>query len=141
MDRRSLVAGSAAGLAALVAGTSSGGPASADEVPPAAIDALRGISRSLSAMVNNCTEAGCPLVEQVRTAIKTHYKANGRFPDFVEVGYDVFLAVYDWHLRARVEPKVVRRPEGRMTIVFMFTTVVLRNDVADNYVSVAYDAR
>ena len=37
-------------------------------------------------------------IAAVRDQQRTHLRANGKFPDFIEVGTDVWQQVYDWHV-------------------------------------------
>src|SRR5256885_4842260 len=38
-------------------------------------------------------------IAAVRDQLRTFLRANGKFPDFIEVGSDVWQQGYDWHLR------------------------------------------
>ncbi|HYU79438.1 MAG TPA: hypothetical protein VEK56_10670 [Vicinamibacterales bacterium] len=67
-------------------------------------------------------------------------RANGKFPDFCDVGTSVFYDVYDWHVRNR-QQIIVTRQESRYTIQFMFTTLLLRYENDANYVGFPYDNR
>ena len=75
--------------------------------------------------------------EQQRIFLKTSHK----FPDFIDVGVNVWDRLDDWHVRQQLPLNIVRRDDGRYTMAFMFTTLVLRPDQADGYVSFGYDAR
>jgi hypothetical protein len=146
LPRRALVIASVgAGLAALAAvpapleaQTTSG------DFPPAALRALEDIRRAveqMAARTTACQEFTCPAVDQIRQTQKQYFKANGKFPDFIDVGYDLFMAAHDWHVRARQEPHQARTPDGRLSMRFFMTMLILRNDVSDGFLSVGYDAR
>ena len=80
-------------------------------------------------------------LREIRQQQRTFLKAGQKFPDFIEIGIDVWDRVYDWHVRHQVTPNIVRRDDGRYTMAFMFTTLVLRPDLMDNYVGFGYDIR
>ena len=88
-----------------------------------------------------CSPAGCPVVESIRAQQKTFLKNRGKFPDFIDIGIDVWESVYDWHVNARQKPEVARMQDGRYGMAFMLTTLVLRHDITGNYIGLGYDAR
>jgi hypothetical protein len=67
--------------------------------------------------------------------------AQGKFPDFIEVGSDVWLAVYDWHVRHQQPITSGRDAAGRYIITLLTTTVILRSDTTQNYIGTPYDNR
>jgi hypothetical protein len=75
----------------------------------------------------------------IREAQKQFLRVNGKFPDFVEVGSDIWFAVHDWHIRWRQPLALGRDTLGRYTIVLNQTTIVLRPETAGNFVSLPYD--
>ena len=75
----------------------------------------------------------------LRRAFELFIKSNSHFPDFCDIGMGVFYDVYDWHVRNRQPIIVVRQPDNRYTIQFMFTTLVLRFENEPNYVGIPYD--
>ena len=77
----------------------------------------------------------------VRAAQKQFLRANGKLPDFIEVGADVWCEVHDWHVRWQHPLATGRDPQGRLTLAVLQTLVVLRPDVQANYVGLPYDAR
>jgi hypothetical protein len=80
-------------------------------------------------------------ITQLRRIQKQHFRTNGRFPAWVDVGIDVFESVYDWHIRNQQPLNVSREAPGRFTIPFFFSTIVGRPDVEPSYISVPYDER
>ena len=78
---------------------------------------------------------------QIRKVQKQHFRTNGRFPTWIDVGIDVWESVYDWHIRNQQPPTVSREAPGRFTITFFFSTIVGRPDVEPNYISMPYDER
>jgi hypothetical protein len=77
----------------------------------------------------------------VREQQKTFLRATGKFPDFLEVGSDVWQRVYDWHVRYRAPITLGRTGEGRYTILLMTTTIIMRPDLAPGHVGFGYDNR
>ena len=62
-------------------------------------------------------------------------------PASISACVTVWDAVYDWSVRYQQPINILRRDDGRYTMTFMFTTLVLRPDQPDDYVSFGYDAR
>jgi hypothetical protein len=80
-------------------------------------------------------------IASVREQQRTYLRANGKFPDFIEVGSDVWQNVYDWHVRFQQPVALGRTPEGRYSILLLTTNVVMRPDMAATYVGMGYDNR
>ena len=80
-------------------------------------------------------------VSAVREAQRLFLRANAKYPDFIEVGLDVWQAVYDWHVRWQQPMSVGRDAGGRYTLMFMFTTLVLRPDMSVGFLSAPYDVK
>ena len=78
-------------------------------------------------------------VAQIREKQHTHFKINQKFPNYIDIGLVVWERLSMWHLENRLPLKAVRTPEGRMEMEFMFTTLVLKADMADSLISVPYD--
>jgi hypothetical protein len=77
----------------------------------------------------------------VRQRITDYLRAQMKFPDFLDIGTDIFYLIYDWHVR-NAQPIVFNRdPQGRYTLQFMATTLVLRPDLVPNYIGTPYDNR
>ncbi|MBI4264183.1 MAG: hypothetical protein HY657_07395 [Acidobacteria bacterium] len=135
MERRDVVSGGLLGFTALFGGGAADAAQRGDNADVArAIDDLRQtLDRKLPP----------PFAElaQVRQQQRTFLKASGKFPDFIEVGIDVWERVYDWHVRYQVPPTIVVRDDGRYTMTYMFTTLILRPELMDNYIGFGYDAR
>jgi hypothetical protein len=78
-------------------------------------------------------------VGQVKTVIQKYMKAGGRFPEYCDIGLDVFYDVYDWHVRHQQQIQITRMADQRMAIQFMFTQLVLRWENDDRFVGTPYD--
>ena len=78
-------------------------------------------------------------VGQVKTVIQKYAKVSGKFPDWCEVGLDVFYDVYDWHVRHQQQIQITRIADQRLAIQFMFTQLILRWENVETYVGTPYD--
>ena len=78
----------------------------------------------------------------LRQRMIEYLRANAKFPDFIDVGVEVWFAVYDWHIRHLQEMKIGRDGSGRYTLAFQqTTTLVLRSDAEKRFISIPYDGR
>lgn len=80
-------------------------------------------------------------IEPVRDQMKAFLRQAGKYPDFIEVGTDIWHQVYDWHVRYQQPLTVARTSEGRYTVLLYSTQVVMRTELAANYIGQAYDNR
>jgi hypothetical protein len=93
---------------------------------------LREIRRAVSV-------EGTAAVAQIRDAQRIFFKNTGRFPEFVDVGFTVYQSVVDWLIAMQQPVTMNRIADGRYSLPFIGTTVVLRADFSDNYVGQGYD--
>jgi hypothetical protein len=75
------------------------------------------------------------VMEQQRVFLK----AAQRYPEFVEVGAGAWAALVEWHVRERQRLEVARLADGRYTMAFNFSTLLLRPELDDHYVGIGYD--
>ena len=141
MERRNLVGGGLlAGLTSLLATESSEASAlggDGDDQMAAAVSALRSTFEHHFDVQLGPSRTIARIREQQRTFIR----GSQKYPDFIEVGLEVWESVYDWHVRNRQPVTMARTADGRYTMLFLFTTLVLRPDLDLNYVGYAYDAK
>ena len=76
----------------------------------------------------------------VREAQVRFLAANGKFPDFIEVGTDVWWALHDWHVRWQQPITLARDAMGRYTILLMQTIVIMRPETKDS-IGLPYDGK
>jgi hypothetical protein len=126
-----LVAGDATAADAVAVGAGEMSDKSAQDI----VNGLRAISAAVYAAQS------FDAINPIRLRQNDHLKANGKFPDFIDIGLDVWGAVYDWHVRMQQPLVLGRDPAGRYTMLLGFTQLVLRPDVTPGFVSVPYDAR
>jgi hypothetical protein len=85
---------------------------------------------------NSMNFGGTAIVKQ---ELLRYLKTSGKFPEYCDIGVNIFFDVYDWHVRNQQQIQISRLADQRMSIQFMFTQLVLRWENAENYVSQAYD--
>ena len=100
-----------------------------------AIERIENVLRT--AMLTNTVAHG--LVGKLRASMEQFFKSNAKFPDFIDVGLNVFLELYDWHVKNQQQLMVTRGADGRYWMQFMFTTLIMRAEVDGNYMGLPYD--
>jgi hypothetical protein len=78
-------------------------------------------------------------VDLIKERQRTHFKINQKFPAYIDIGLMVWERLSTWHLENHLPLTARRTPEGRMEMEFMFTTLVLKWELADTMISVPYD--
>jgi len=78
-------------------------------------------------------------VPKLRDLFTSFLKANQKFPDFCDVGMNVFYDIYDWHVKYQQPLQVGRNPDNRLTIHFMFTTLIVKSEMDPNYIGAPFD--
>lgn len=128
-----------------VMGSTALGGLSGGEVPPDAAEE-RQINQTLKSLVEEARHpkhsmlpGDVAYVGRLRDQMLEFMKGTNKWPDFIDVGAAVWFAVYDWHIRFGLQPTVVRLPENRYGLTFMFTTLVLRPEQTPSYASMPYD--
>jgi hypothetical protein len=143
VSRRDVLTGGLVGTAWGAEGSEAGGQT--DALVLAELQRIRervqGVVEELRQANDGCATGRCTAVTQVRDAMLLFLRSAQKFPDQVEVATDVFVQLYDWHVRNRQPLTVERLGDGRYTLLFMFTTVVLRPDASAGFVGVPYDLR
>jgi len=80
-------------------------------------------------------------VSQIRSQQRTFLKANQKFPDFIDVGIDVWERMEDWHVKTLQPLAIVRTNDGRYGMTFLTTTLILQPQQVGTYISWGYDTR
>ena len=80
-------------------------------------------------------------VSGVRKSQYDYLRANGKFPDFIDIGLDVWAGIYDWHVRMQQPLVLGRDASGHYTMMLAFTTLVLHQEAVPAYISIPYDQR
>ncbi len=129
----------------VIGGALVGGADGAAAVDAAPIDDAQVLQtlKQLIGEIQQTRRVGVPgeinYVGQLRETMLDFVKSTSKWPDMIDVGPAVFFTVYDWHVRFGQQPVVVRMPDNRYGITFMFTTLVLRPEQSRNYVGLGYD--
>src|SRR3954470_663412 len=64
-----------------------------DEIVSRLVTAIAGLKTEVQALKSFAE------IAPVRDAQLGHLRANGRFPDYIEVGTTIWFGVHDWHIR------------------------------------------
>jgi hypothetical protein len=80
-----------------------------------------------------------PIVTQVRDRQRSFLRQNQKFPDFIDIGVRVWEGLEDWHVENHQELKIRRSAEGRYMMEFRMTELVLKTEMAELEVGLAYD--
>jgi len=143
MTRRKLFAG---GLLAGLAGSAvhPREVQAADDQSDSALNSLRSVLEEIRKDLRgqmSCTPSICPEVDLVRQEQRRFLKASGKFPDFIDIGIDLWERLCDWHVKNLQPQTVSRMGDGRYAMTFGVTTLVLRPEMSANYMGLGYDAR
>ena len=140
IPRRRFIGGSATLAGAL--GTLATADVEVDAASPQRVDPdLRPVVDALDRLRDELRQQrGFAEILPVRDAQRVFLRANGKLPDFIEVGADVWLAIHDWHVRWQQPLQLGRDVSGRHTVLLLQTVVILRPDVPVTFMGLPYDA-
>lgn len=119
------------------------GDADGDERVAAAITELRRTIEDQGTVNRDRAEfeqAPWRTLARIREQQRTFLRATERYPDFIEVGIQVWESLYDWHIQTHQPATLNRRADGRYIMLLGLTTIVLRPEFELNYVGPAFDA-
>jgi hypothetical protein len=137
MERRKLIGSAiAAGVTGLVVADA---PEAAAQDDTGVINAVNSLKDSMQRQLNGFDPGASSSVVRVRQVQRMHLESARVYPAFMEVGFQVWEDLYDWHVRFQRTLDARRLADGRYVMTFMFTTIVLRPDQDPQYVSPAYD--
>lgn len=142
VERREVMGtGLVAGLAALVmpakAAAAQGGPGDGERL----VQAVNGLTETVRAELTAARDGAWDVVARIREQQRGWLRSTQKYPDFIEVGLEVWEDLHDWHVRYQQPLNVSRMNDGRYAMIFMFTTLVLRPEQAPGYVGLPYDAQ
>ena len=142
ISRRVLLGGSVFGVASVDGGMAGEQPVPAD---PRQVRELIGEVREIGEelrLANTAAFTGTSLyAEKLRDQMVVFLRANNKYPDYLDVGIQVFHAMYDWHIHNRLPLVVGRSADGRYGLGFMFSRLILRPDAVPDFIGIAYDQR
>lgn len=134
VERRNLVGGGLAGLVALAAGGDAEAAAQRGDAEAISRE-VRDLRQAIEANFNRPWLRIAQVREQQRIWLRTYHK----YPDFIEIGIDIWDALYDWHVRHQQPISMTRGGDGRYMMAFMFTTFILRTDTSADYLGMPFD--
>jgi len=143
IPRRNLVTG---GLVGVLGALGGGDHLEAAPAAPAAADVTDDmVTKVVAAITGLRTEMqslrSFPEITPVRDAQVTYLRANGKFPDYLDVGTSVWFAVHDWHIRWQQPLTLGRDNLGRYTLLLGQTYLIMRVDANPTYMGTPYDNR
>lgn len=144
IPRRSLVTGSV--LGSVLGALATADEAEATPVPAVGADVTdETVMRIVQAITGLRNEVqglkSFSDIAPVREAQLTYLRANGKLPDYIEVGTGIWFGAHDWHVRWQQPLLLGRDNLGRYTLVLNQTVLVLRHDAAPAFIGVPYDNR
>jgi len=138
--REVLSTGIVGGLGAAMAPAAEASPQGSDS---AALGNIAGAIRAVQIELQNQRQTGrsheSAAVARLRDAMRPHFRSHRRFPAYIEVGWGIWIDVYDWHIGTGQPLAVSQLADGRYTLRLMQTTLILRPDVEDGYISTPFD--
>ncbi len=139
IERRHLLGG---GVLGSLLGVFGGGTAEAGEPAAAALqnrDDGAMVARAIDSLRQELrNQRVFTELAPIRDIQMKYMLGNGKFPDFLEVGTDVWFAVHDWHVRWNQPLNLGRDIQNRLTITVMQTTIILRPELKE-YIGIPYD--
>jgi hypothetical protein len=141
VERRQLMGGGfVAGLTALMGESSVNAAAAQSDDGQRISGSIDQLRRTFEGQFDQTYTTPWRGVSRIRQQQRTWIKSTMKFPDFIEIGIDVWENLYDWHLAHQQPVSMGRSNDGRYTMTFMFTTLVLRPEQAPDYVGFPFDA-
>lgn len=141
VERRQLVGGGiVASLTALMGESSASAAAAVSEDSLQISGSIDQLRKTLEGQFDQTYTSLWRGVARVRQQQRTWMKSTMKFPDFIEIGIDVWDNLYDWHVAHQQPVSIGRAADGHYTMTFMFTTLVLRPEQTPDYVGFPFDS-
>ncbi len=102
-------------------------------------DALLGVANELRLQRDASRMFVSQALSGLRDQMRPYLRARRRFPPYFDVGFDIWVGVYDWLVATHQPIVVTTLKDGRYTLKVMLTTIVLRSDVDGDYISAPYE--
>ena len=106
------------------------------------VSEVRAMQLSVQRLNTSITEAArvtAGALADLRERFAVYLRTTGRFPEYIDVGVDVFYEAYDWHVRHQQPLQVSRQAGSRLALVFMYTQLVLRPEQERGFIGIPYD--
>ena len=117
-------------------------PQNVATMSPESVAAIQTVARAVTTLKDEVRRQTTFFeLDAVRVPIQLFLRNTGKFPDFIEVGIDIWQQIYDWHVRMQQPFTIARSTEGRYTIVLMATLCIMRTELPPSYIGAPYDNR
>jgi hypothetical protein len=103
------------------------------------VKALGGLQQEIRQQHDASQMFASDALSALRAQMRPYLRARRRFPPYFDVGYDIWVGVYDWLVVTHQPIVVTTLKDGRYTLKVMLTTIILRSDVDGNYISAPYE--
>jgi hypothetical protein len=139
VSRRQVIAGTlTAGAASFGARRVSAAPLPTDNDPDQDSAKLDEILEEVRALRPGPVP-GASDVYLIRQALRTYLKSAGKFPEYLDVGIDVWEGLIDFYVATAQPVDIGRLPDGRYFLKYLVTNIVLRSEVPEGHVGVRSD--
>lgn len=141
VTRRELVTAGALGALSTAAGAEGTALAEAqsnEQISAEALRAMRGDLARIQETLDDALTVGRGVVSTVRKQFEVYVRTNQKYPDYCEIGLQVFTDLYDWHVRYQ-QPLEITRVDNRTALRFMFTWMVLVPGQDPAFIGIPYD--
>ena len=78
-------------------------------------------------------------VTALRERQKQFFRLNQRFPECIDVGFNIWEQMQDWHIRNLRPLTINRGGDGNWQMDFILTVLVLKHALGDNEIGQPYD--
>jgi hypothetical protein len=78
-------------------------------------------------------------INELRAQQRNFFRLNQRFPQCIDVGIGVWERLQDWHIAHQRPLNIQRTADGQWQMDFIMTVIVLKHELNDNTVGMAYD--
>ena len=106
--------------------------------------ALANIREEVAALRHRLESSEMPTssgISRIRLQQRQFLKGNTKYPDYVEVGVGVWEELVDWHVRTLRPLNITLRTDGRYTMPFLQSMIILRVDFADDQIGTPFDTK
>jgi hypothetical protein len=103
------------------------------------VKALGGLQQEIRQQHDASSMFASDALSALREQMRPYLRSRRRFPPYFDVGYDIWVGVYDWLVATHQPIVVTTLKDGRYTLKVMQTTIILRSDVDGNYISAPYE--
>src|SRR3954469_14246251 len=100
VERRQIIGGGlAAGFASLTAAAPAAAAQRGGDDMTAVANAIDQLRMAIQGQFDACELGPCAEIASIRQQQRVFMRATQKYPDFIEVGIDIWESVYDWHVK------------------------------------------